>query len=122
MARRIDKFTALLTDFADHVDGVWEQYDARGPGEVDSALFEPIEQLAHQLSTLLDPLPGDVDRADLDAAIDQATDLSRRCATLSQGLCFVSGEAGLLPRRDQISAFAAARSTVRSAAQRLGRA
>jgi len=123
MARPNDKFTALLSDFADHVDRVWDRHDTCGPGDVDSALFEPIEQLAQQLGTLLEsPLPGDVDRAALGAAINQATDLSRRCATRSQGLCFVSGEARIVPCSDQIDAFAAARSTVRSVVKQLGRA
>ena len=121
MARPNDKLTTLLRDFADHVDRVWERYDTCGPGHVDSGLFAPIEPLAQQLGRLLDsPLPGDVDRAAPGAAINQATDLARRCTTLSQGLCFVSGEAGLVPRSDQIEAFSAARSTIHSAVERLG--
>jgi hypothetical protein len=117
----LNNFSTLLLSFATQVDLVWERYETAGPGKVDSALFEPIEQLASRLNTLLDgSLPADVDRGLLSAAIQQATDLSRRCATLPQGLCFVSGEAGLVPRRDQIDAFAAARMTVRTIADRLG--
>ena len=116
MAEPLDNFTPLLCAFANQVDLVWEQYLARGPGEVDSALMEPIDQLAPQLTTMLDgPLSTDVDRVTLAAAIQQATDLARHCATRSQGLCFVSGEAGLVPRRDQIEAFAVARATVQAA-------
>ena len=126
MAASTDDLAALLRAFATHVDLVWQQYEAHGPGEVDSALIEPIDQLAPQLAAMLDgplldvPLPEEVDRVVLAEAIRQATDLARRCVTLSQGLCFVSGEAGLVPRRDQVNAFAAARGTVDAAVERLG--
>ena len=122
MTRATGEFATLLGDFSDGIDRLWEQYDACGPGEVDSGLLEPIETLAGQLTGLLaGPLPAAVDRAALASAISQATDLARRCATLPQGLCFVSGEAGLVPRTDQINAFATARAMVRAEVVRLSR-
>jgi len=120
MTRATGEFATLLGDFSDRIDHLWEQYDACGPGQVDSSLLEPIERLAGQLTALLDgPLPVHIDRMALAPAISQATDLARRCATLPQGLCFVSGEAGLVPRLDQINAFAAARAVVRDTVERL---
>lgn len=120
MALSFDELAALLGAYADGIDQVWVEYQARGPGEVDPALFDPIEQLACSLDALRDcPLPADMDRGVVTAAIRQATDLAGRCAKLPQGLCFVSGEAGLVPRRDQIDAFATARAVVRVAYERL---
>ncbi len=120
MAASAGDLTAVLNAFARQVDLVWEQYQALGPGGMAAAVIEPIDRLASELETLLDgPVPDGLDRAELVAAIRQATELSRRCVLLPQGLCFVSGEAGLVPRRDQIDAYAAARAVVHQAAQQL---
>ena len=50
MAESRDNFSTLLLAFANQVDLVWYQYEASGPGNVDSALIEPIARLARQLT------------------------------------------------------------------------
>lgn len=66
MARSTEEFAALLSDFSGRADHLWSQYEARGPGAVDSALFAPLADRASRLAELLDgPLPGAVDHAAL---------------------------------------------------------
>ncbi len=113
----------LVLALASHFDLIWDQYALRGPGAVDPSLIGPVDELGGRLEALMlqaaDGLPREVTPSSLEAAVRQATDLARRCATWPQGLCFVSGEAGLVPRRDQIDAFAAARASLHDVARQL---
>jgi len=92
---------------------VWQTYQEAGPGNVDAALFQPIAATA---PAALQAASGN---APLTAAINTAVDLTRRCATQSQGLCFVTGEAGLLPRRDQHEKLEAALTAIAAAVEQL---
>ncbi len=73
---------------------IWQSYQDAGPGNLDQNLLAPLEEAT----------PGALDaardNAELTAAINTAVDLAERCVKHSQGLCFVTGEAGLLPRKD----------------------
>lgn len=112
------EFGAMLSEFADRLELLWNEYERQGPGQVDYGLFAPLEPLAERLIAALETrLPVELGNAEISAAVNQAIDLARRCATLPQGLCFVSGEAGLVPRRDQVEAFAAVRGAIRAAAE-----
>jgi len=91
------------------LSAVWQTYQEAGPGNVNAELFEPVA--AATPAALEEAGPHEA----LTAAINTAVDLTRRCATQSQGLCFVTGEAGLLPRRDQHEALEAALSEISTA-------
>ena len=112
MALRAD-LSASLADFLAVSSEVWEAYQTLGPGKLESQRWEPIDAEAKRLSALLqndeilatlresigtEPEPW-LDQLRL--AVDTLLDLTRRCATRPEGLCFITGEAGLIPRRDQ---------------------
>ena len=101
-----------LKNFVDRATVVWESYQADGPGRVDGALFDQIETPSGAIARLLkDPkilqaarqLSGDDTNEWIDeicVAIERVYDLTYRCAKRPEGLCFITGEAGLIPRRD----------------------
>ena len=51
----------------------------------------------------------------LEKAIGELAPLGARCARRNEGLCFVTGEAGLIPRKDQHAAYEQALAIVRRA-------
>lgn len=106
MASIMDELPTCLTDFHKMAIAVWTTYQDVGPGRVEAALFDGGELLASQIATLLadeataTDLPAEIDGDALQAAVLKIADLANRCATRSEGLCFITGEAGLVPRRD----------------------
>lgn len=96
-------------------EAVWLSYQTHGPGHVAADLHEPVELAATKTRAFLDAEPVDLGGAEaaLRQSVDQLVDLSHRFAHTSLGLCFVTGEAGLIPRPDQHRAFETALSTVR---------
>ena len=119
------KFRDCLRTFLQHADAVWQAYQAEGPGKVAVELFEPAETAAAALDEFL--TQGDVieataalrsdiavDPASLRQAIQTVRDLTGRCALRSEGLCFITGEAGLIPRRDLHAALESSLEMLRS--------
>lgn len=103
---------AQLKNFVECGTRVWNAYQADGPGRVDETLFDPIEAPSGEIARLLkDPrilhavrrLSGDDTDEWIDelcVAVERVYDLTYRCAKRPEGLCFITGEAGLIPRRD----------------------
>jgi len=117
---------AAVAHFIEAADAVWTAYQANGPGKVERSLFDPVEVAQREVSALLDDsdlpalakqiAPDDVDDwvESLKQSIDQAGDLAERCARRPEGLCFITGEAGLVPRRDMHAAFEQAMEALRT--------
>ncbi len=92
-----------LTEFLSAASVVWDTYRKDGPGKVDASLFEPVETAYLELDRLLSE---SAKAGELREAVAEVYDLSQRCACRVEGLCFVTGEAGLIPRRDKEAAYA----------------
>ena len=109
LAERIDQL-------AEAGQSLWARYQVVGPGKVDAAYFDAVQAAAEQLEAVLietEPPHGLQDLHDCSARL---RDLSRRCACMPQGLSFITGEAGLIPRRDQHEAMEQALRELRQAA------
>lgn len=65
-------------------------------------MFEPVETAYLEIDRLLGE---SADVGELREAVAEVYDLAQRCACRVEGLCFVTGEAGLIPRRDKEAAF-----------------
>lgn len=105
--------SAALQKLLDSLDQIWRVYRESGPGSVDSALFEGVEPTAARLvDSLSTEHDGDMR---LIEAINTSVDLARRCVQRPEGLCFITGEAGLVPRPDLYEKFETALATIRAA-------
>ena len=99
---------------------IWDAYQATGPGTVGNALFDGVEMNAKTCSELLQredtvAAVGRLLNVEPEAwrertcqSVSKSVDFARRCALRPEGLCFVTGEAGLIPRKDLHETFAAA--------------
>lgn len=105
LAAELDQFLQKATEF-------WRHYQAVGPGKIDSLLFDGLDRTAKRLATLLNAVSNEgtgkslgIDEqgwtAGLGEAIETVMRLANRCAFSPQGLSFVTGEAGLIPNRQQ---------------------
>ncbi|MAE63317.1 MAG: hypothetical protein CMJ18_03520 [Phycisphaeraceae bacterium] len=106
---------ARLQRLFDEASELWSQYDERGPGRMDKVCFERVDSAAAAVRKSDEAWPDDVAEAG-----SKLCDLSEQCVCRPQGLCFVTGEAGLIPRRDQHEAFEAALKVIDSHLQRAG--
>lgn len=70
---------------------LWNAYLESGPGELDVVYWN---ELKARHANLLSPIP-----SSHAIAVQHIMDLAERCAERPEGLCFVTGEAGLLPRQ-----------------------
>ena len=105
----LDALATCLKDWLDHVSVIWNRYQQDGPGRLSAAMISPVDSAAEDIEQLICQLDRPdvqgLDVSGLRTSIRETTKLARRCACTSQGLCFISGEAGLIPRRDQHVAF-----------------
>lgn len=110
----VEHFAALLSELHDRASRIWRLYLENGPGRVPDVLYDNVDSAARLLNVQLgiDPLRRMIDQMDLDVSqlertIGDTVEFARRCAATPIGLSFISGEAGLIPRRDQHLAFEA---------------
>ena len=99
----IEPLDQLLAEFLSAANAVWDMYREVGPGKVEASLFEPVEKTHREIDRLLRDSTND--STELREAVAELYDLAQRCACRSEGLCFITGEAGLIPRRDKEAAF-----------------
>ena len=123
-----------LQRFASAAEQVWSAYQQHGPGRVEAALFADVESAWQAMEQLIadDPVVASVAAAmgdrpepwgrDLRDRAGVLCDLARQCVCRPEGLCFVTGEAGLIPRRDKIAAFEQTLQAVRDQCDRLSAA
>ena len=116
MPHPVSQLDALLGEFLQHANLLWRQYQRLGPGKIGSLLFDRLElaakgltqslEIVTNLDTAQTLLPDDVTRlSEFIGAIDTVLRLAKRCACSPQGLCFVTGEAGLIPNKLQYREF-----------------
>ena len=91
-----DPIRSALNGFLSTVAKIREIHDRDGPGNVPVDLFPKAESLLDESRRHLD-----VELSpDLDESLHMLLKLGYRCTYHSQGLHFISGEAGLVPRQD----------------------
>lgn len=103
---------ALLRELLSRLERIWQDYLDSGPGAVDSALFADVEPTAARVTAMLQEREAP---SELILAIETGVNLACRCVQRSEGLCFITGEAGLVPRRDLHEKFEGALATIRAA-------
>ena len=110
---RLQQFAKHLARFTDLTAAIWQAYQSAGPGRVDPQLFDGVDTPYHTLMEMLqqDELLTNlaslnIEPAELQSALKTARELAHRCACTPAGLCFVTGEAGLIPRKDLQKQFA----------------
>lgn len=103
-----------LEQFFDRATALWKSYQEVGPGQVDPNLWSEIPELVSQIERE----PGDKN-TEIMQAVRQIYDLSERCACRSEGLCFITGEAGLIPRRDLLELMESSLRILREHAARM---
>ena len=111
------RFAMLLKEFTCSTAEVWRTYKDAGIKPISPHLYErTVDAMTGMEAMLANPafiemLSNSVNddlnqwRQRLSKAVATAHDLTYRCACTPIGLNFVTGEAGLIPRRDQHAAF-----------------
>ena len=96
-----------LHHYENSVRRVLDAYQDHGPGGVADRLYEAVRLDRERLMSCLEtfPVPETVDERCLRAAIDDTDRLAKQCATTSSGLCFVTGESGLIPRPELLAKY-----------------
>lgn len=86
---------------------IWAAYLQHGPGKLDPKLLLPLDaaimSVRHSLAVRdadSAATQGDSWREDINATICTIEVLLHRCIERTEGLSFVTGEAGLIPRHD----------------------
>ena len=77
---------------------LWHQYLDVGPGTLPADALDDL--LATQACVLSATNHRTVARSEILDLVSELETLLRRCVERPEGLCFVTGEAGLIPRRD----------------------
>lgn len=118
-SQRVADFFIALRNFTDAAAAIWSSYQEVGPSRVDERLFDELKVAMPALSKTLDcqaamgevtgqlSIDSDEPAQVIRETIESTRDLAKRCACTPMGLCFVTGEAGLIPRPDQHDAFEA---------------
>ncbi len=86
---------APIGEFVAAVRVLWTDYRRQGPDRVDASRWRAVEDAWQPLGDLTHDLPREIL-----AAGARLQELCRQAAMRPEGLCFVTGEAGLVPRRD----------------------
>lgn len=121
---------ARTDDFIEHTEKLWQAYQSLGPGKLERSYFDDVEAAAAEvehtikepnIAAWLEQVDRGIELRDaLQTQTKQLSRLSRACACTPQGLSFITGEAGLIPRRDQHEAFESGLATTREIATELG--
>ncbi len=102
-----------LKQLAGAAQKVWAAYQNVGPSRVEKNLYDDVGSAANAIKKLLTDSKLseclnrhlNVEESEIRDAVEMLRDLCYRCACTPMGLCFVAGEAGLIPRKDQHDAF-----------------
>ena len=81
------------------------EYDEHGPGRVDESFYQKVDAAFQFLAEVIRNKNAELEDREVLAAAQTCKDLCYRCVTDPAGLCFVTGEAGLVPRKDLLDAF-----------------
>ena len=83
----------------------WRTWLSGGPGSLDAKSFEPVAATAEGLVDLLQQSETTPDCADAEHAVREICELAERGACRLEGLCFITGEAGLIPRKQDHQSY-----------------
>jgi hypothetical protein len=111
----VRRLAAGIDTFVEQAGALWRSYHDLGPGKLSPADWNAVSSAASAIASDL----GDPDVArwfeqaecaifpadELQTLVRELTRLARACACTPQGLNFITGEAGLIPRKDQHRAF-----------------
>ena len=100
-SRQVAELAHQLRPFIDAASAIWNAYLQSGPYSLDPELYRPLDAAAGELQSLA----RQSGEQEVVEAVGQLCELARRCVSTPMGLCFVTGEAGLIPRRDQHAAY-----------------
>ena len=95
-----------LQHFLSAAESLWEQYLELGPGKLSSEDHETVNAHFESCQSLELPEP-------ITKQLCLTHELTRRCAVRPEGLCFITGEAGLIPRKDQHQSLQSAMVAIR---------
>ena len=84
---------------------LWSDYLSGGPGSLEAKSFEPVAATAEDLVTLLQQSETTPDCAAAEQTVRNICELAQRCACRLEGLCFITGEARLIPRKQDHEAY-----------------
>lgn len=101
-----------LIEFADAADALWAEYLRTGPGTLKTESLVPFDAALAAIRADTSAVPDK-----LQAVIAELDDLLHRCVERTEGLSFVTGEAGLIPRRDLHDKCEAALAQLRRASE-----
>ena len=87
-------------DLYEAAAALWSEYQRLGPGKLRPRCSTPSKMPCGSFKASQCRLSTEVWEA-----AERVLELSRRCALRPEGLCFVTGEAGLVPRHDLHRAF-----------------
>ena len=90
-----------IHELVQQAETLWKRYLELGPGKLRKEEFDPLDVAIQRVNQNLSTQAQSIDCMDeLRGAIDDLADLLRRCVERTEGLSFVTGEAGLIPRKD----------------------
>jgi len=123
------RLAARIDEFVEHAETLWRDYLRLGPGKLEPGNSTGVFSAAAEIGyTIRDPdvarwleqlHRGKELRDELQTQVEQLTRLARACVSTPQGLSFITGEAGLMPRKDQHEAFASGLAKLHAMAARL---
>ena len=92
---------AAIRNLSQAASELWRKYLEDGPGALDASALNGFSDAAEKARELLAITAArETAHQDLMLALDSLEPLLRRCVERMEGLCFVTGEAGLIPRKD----------------------
>ncbi len=92
---------AAIRKLSQTASELWREYLEVGPGALEPSALTGFSDAAEKASELLAiTATNETAHQDLMLALDELEPLLRRCVERTEGLCFVTGEAGLIPRKD----------------------
>lgn len=89
----------MLHEVSSAASKLWQLYLSEGPGRLPVSALNEFLAAKHRFDAEIPHTPS-ASREEADACLLELEQLLRRCVERSEGLCFVTGEAGLIPRHD----------------------
>ncbi len=91
---------ASIDNFLKIVNQIWNAYQQTGPGSLSEEWMIELRRSHKEVERYIQQESARFDHEKLNEICRVLFLLCERCITRTEGLCFVSGEAGLVPRQD----------------------
>lgn len=96
-----DEVRAAWRELACILESIWSAYQQNGPGTLEPAWGHRLDAVNQRINSLS---PSDAnsqgDSSARNRLRERLSNLAQRCVRDSEGLSFITGEAGLIPRKD----------------------